>query len=224
MPNWCYNNLTIDGTRENISEFLTAITSDLPEGGFDLTIPFPCPEELQITARFLTPDDSNDDEETKALRQQYTTNKEKYGATNWYDWQIENWGTKWSPDIDDLDVQDDGKRIWARFDSAWAPPSQLIQKLSGLFPTLQFVISYEEGGMCFAGAEGFYAGEMVYNGYFQYDSIPILNVIQEKLDNLPEGTEEDDVWDEYNEALRTIIDQRWDEADCVVAEKAKATL
>jgi hypothetical protein len=78
--------------------------------------------------------------------------------------------------------------------------------------------------MCFAGAEGFYAGEMVYNGYFQYDSIPILNVIQEKLDNLPEGTEEDDVWDEYNEALRTIIDQRWDEADCVVAEKAKATL
>lgn len=220
MPNWCYNNLTVDGTREDVNNFLTAITNE--DDAYDLTIPFPCPEELQITARFLSADDGTDDEETATLRKQYADNTAKYGATNWYDWQIQNWGTKWAPSVEDYFVQNDGKSVQFMMESAWSPPTQLIEKLSGVFPTLQFVLSYEEGGMCFAGAEGFYAGEMIYNGYFEYDHIPELVKAQEKLDNLDDSQDDDEVWNEYNVILRETIDQRWDDASCAVAEKASA--
>ena len=228
MPNWCYNNLLIDGTREDVNNFLTAVT--IPDSDqvtdeftsftdYDLTIPFPCPEELQITAKFLNADDGTDDEETAALRKQYAANIAKYDAATWYEWQINNWGTKWAPKIDDAGIEHDGKHAWMRFDSAWSPPSELVAKLSELFPTLQFVLWYSEDGMCFAGAESFYAGETVYYGYFPYDDVKGWNESVEKEETL-DHDELDEEWQKREELIRERLDQEIDTAESAVAEYA----
>jgi hypothetical protein len=49
------------------------------------------------------------------------------GVPNWYDWRIENWGTKWEVNSEDLCVVDNGdgtSYIWGDFVSAWSPPSR----------------------------------------------------------------------------------------------------
>lgn len=207
VPNWCYNNLQVEGSREDIKRFLDAVANE--EGQYDLTLPYPCPEELQISATFILGDAEEDDEERAALRKQYAENVEKYGAPHWYDWQVKNWGTKWPPTIDEFFLDD--KRVQFRFDSAWSPPSGLIQKLSAEFQTLTFVLWYDESGMCFAGAESFQAGDMVYNGYFEYDSVPEWSELSDA------DFDDEESWEKMNEIIRDALDQRIDEAECALS-------
>jgi len=66
----------------------------------------------------------------------------------WYDWRIENWGTKWDVDLDDVYVIE-GKTVYATFCSAWCPPIEAYRKLEEMgFKVLAF---YYESGMSFAG-------------------------------------------------------------------------
>lgn len=67
---------------------------------------------------------------------------------NWYDWNINNWGTKWEISLHDWDRQDDGS-IWISFDSAWAPPIALYEYLHAEGWEVEGM--YHEGGCAFAG-------------------------------------------------------------------------
>ena len=75
----------------------------------------------------------------------------KYGAKDWYDWSIANWGTKW-----DVDYERDGNTL--RFECAWAPPITFFETVSQRFPNATFAIAYAEGGM------GYWGTAMVRNG------------------------------------------------------------
>ena len=75
--------------------------------------------------------------------------KEKYGATNWYDWNCSNWGTKWDVDIDIYEEND--CEMYMSFDSAWSPPTNWLNKVSEDYPKLHFTLEYEEGGCAFKG-------------------------------------------------------------------------
>ena len=73
----------------------------------------------------------------------------------WYDWSIENWGTKWNGDIYDIKINE-GELI-VNFASAWSPPTHWLQKVARIFPDLHFELTYMETGIWFAGlciAEG----------------------------------------------------------------------
>jgi hypothetical protein len=49
---------------------------------------------------------------------------EKYGACTWYEWQRENWGTKWGTyEVKVHEVGGDGSPILIEFQSAWGPPN-----------------------------------------------------------------------------------------------------
>tara|TARA_Y100001938_G_scaffold149911_1_gene238677 strand:+ start:1208 stop:1756 length:549 start_codon:yes stop_codon:yes gene_type:complete len=69
---------------------------------------------------------------------------------DWYNWSIENWGTKWDAceacinhnDIDYFAVS---------FETAWSPPIDWIENIMKNFPDLCFTLEYEEPGMCFGG-------------------------------------------------------------------------
>ena len=52
-------------------------------------------------------------------------NISKYGAVSWYDWSVENWGTKWDA-YKSSGIPNDGK---LRFLTAWSEPIPIIKKL-----------------------------------------------------------------------------------------------
>ena len=69
-------------------------------------------------------------------------------AWSWYDWRIENWGTKWDVEAT---AEDLGDTMTFSFESAWAPPIIVFAKLAESFPEIKIVHSYLEEGMCFVG-------------------------------------------------------------------------
>jgi hypothetical protein len=83
--------------------------------------------------------------------------KKKYRANNWYDWAIQNWGTKWNAyDIYSDNWESDGE---IEFCTAWSPPSPVIEKLSTIFPDLIFELGYADEGCGFVGRITFQNGE-----------------------------------------------------------------
>jgi len=79
------------------------------------------------------------------------TPPELLNGDGWYNWRIDNWGTKWDVDPKKVNTQEFNGQISLDFDTAWAPPLQVIEKLSEMFPTAYFQLTYFEPGMCFAG-------------------------------------------------------------------------
>jgi hypothetical protein len=73
--------------------------------------------------------------------------KEKEGA--WYEWQIENWGTKW--DINAKLTYNDENYLEYEFDSAWSPPSEWIKQVGQKYKKLDFRLKYDEPGVGFMG-------------------------------------------------------------------------
>ena len=57
-------------------------------------------------------------------RDEVSALRSKYGAANWYDWQNENWGTKWGTyDTKVYELGGDGSPVLIEFQTAWGPPS-----------------------------------------------------------------------------------------------------
>jgi len=116
----------------------------------------PYPKALDITAGREGPDDSP---EQKALVAAEESNLDKYGHKNWYDWCVNNWGTKWNaggdnPDMMvDYDYDEDGDTVIAlfQFDTAWAPPLGVLEKLMDTHPELSIECRYHEPGVGFFG-------------------------------------------------------------------------
>jgi hypothetical protein len=106
----------------------------------------PVPQELKDTvAGFL----GNDDEQA-LLEAQMKSNREKYGHANWYDFCVNEWGTKWDVGGDDGLMQKlDDNTLQASFDSAWAPPTQAYEKL--IEQGFHIKAYYNEPGMGFCG-------------------------------------------------------------------------
>ncbi len=81
-------------------------------------------------------------------------NIKKYGFADWYGWRIENWGTKWG--IYSAEWDNDV----VLFQSAWSPANQIIQKLSLMFPSATFNLSYVDEGGGFVGTYDIENGNM----------------------------------------------------------------
>ena len=77
--------------------------------------------------------------------------KSEYGYDNWYDWQVNNWGTKWDikGDVEINDIDDETCSLV--FQTAWSPPEPIVVKLQEMFPDLTFYGGYIGEGWEFAG-------------------------------------------------------------------------
>lgn len=64
-------------------------------------------------------------------------NIQNYGAPTWYEWCINNWGTKWSAYGYDEDT-DYSQNENLRFQTAWSAPHSVIEKLAELYPDITF--------------------------------------------------------------------------------------
>jgi hypothetical protein len=147
MPNYCNNVVEIQGPQH--------ILKTLVEHRLDFMKIHPYPKELDITAGREGADDSP---EQKALVAAEESNLKKYGYKNWYDWCVNNWGTKWNAGGDndamqvdyDEDVNDQGTALF-QFDTAWAPPLGVLDKLMETHPELSIECRYSEPGVGFFG-------------------------------------------------------------------------
>ncbi len=74
----------------------------------------------------------------------------KYGAMDWYDWSIKNWGTKWNA-CDTTYNEKSPNEIW--FNTAWNDVRKLIKEMSKKHPDNTFYYTYSEEQM------GYYDGK-----------------------------------------------------------------
>jgi hypothetical protein len=153
MPNWCQNNLSIYGKKEDMMKFIEVISINEDEYAL-LEKLYPTPEELLIGNVSMSPDE------------QQLKNEEKFGYKSWYDWRIDKWGTKWTESElqigQELTHYDSGNSAIAfNFESAWSPPVEAFDKISMDYPNLLFCLYYEEPGMCFCGKNVWVNGESI---------------------------------------------------------------
>jgi len=171
MPNWCQNRLEITGPAEQIKR--------IAETGLKLTKLMPSPEEMEDsisgTLRIL------DQDVNEALLLIKKNNIAKYGAEDWYDWNRNNWGTKWEIDAE-LDVGPD--YLTANFDSAWSPPLPVISILKDKFPGITIHYDFLEGGGAFAGTYRYNPEDGEQLNEINFNSSDELEDFGEKYNNL----------------------------------------
>ena len=150
MPNWCSNSVVL--THKDPS-MIDRARQAFTEGRL-LAEFIPIPEELQITAGFL-----GNGEEQKKLEEAEQRNQAVCGYKNWYDFCVNEWGTKW--DIgNDGDLQDVDNGLMLNFESAWSPPIEAYGKLVDLGFDVEAL--YYEPGIAFCGEYTTEAGECTY--------------------------------------------------------------
>jgi hypothetical protein len=143
MPNWCNNTLELQHEDPAMIERAKAAFAD----GRLLDEFVPVPKSLHIVAGRV-----GDDTDPKQieLEAQEKANLEAHGYSTWYDFCVNEWGTKWDIGGDGMEPHDDGpNRTTLAFDSAWAPPTAAMDKLMDMGFSVR--LYYYEPGMCFAG-------------------------------------------------------------------------
>jgi len=128
MPNWFYFSLNVSGKKEDVQAFVENVKgkegTNYEGREFDFNHFIPQPEGL------------------------YDEKSEDNIFPNWYNWNIENWGTKWNASVDDAYLVSDkeGFPYEYHYDmrTAWADPRPVIIKMLEMYPDLDFDISGEE--------------------------------------------------------------------------------
>lgn len=147
MPDWCNNSIKIDGDEQTLKE----IVSHLLDGNF-LNYCNPIPAELKGTVANFTPNE-------QLIK--------KYGYSDWYSWCVDNWGTKWDINVNQIECSLSGetekidivdseefkglKHINFWFESAYNAPISAYNALLLKKPNLKLTATYYEKGYWFCG-------------------------------------------------------------------------
>lgn len=162
MPNWVYNSLTIEGTPALIAKVKKQLNQPFQQkhdsynhttGKMELVDTlYPNPvfafhniynhiEDGVSDAEYLSQSDHKQPLEEALM----------FKGNNWYDWNVRHWGTKWDVAVrhdeeypDTELMEEDETSLAYKFNTAWSPPTPIIQRLSQQYPTLHFNLSYEE--------------------------------------------------------------------------------
>lgn len=146
MPNYCYNTLIVssDSNEEIKKFFLENRSFDNQEDEED--------SFLSFSKKVPKPDDEND----------------------WYNWNCQNWGTKWDAiDVEldnyylaentlkkDFEIGPNETELRYTFSTAWGPALVWLDTIAKKYPNLNFMNEYSEGGMDFYGKRLYSDGEI----------------------------------------------------------------
>ena len=144
MHNWCFSSVIITGSPEELKRFADIIGTD-----FDFNRIVPMPEELRTTVAgchieymvyYGNGVDGKDHEGHRGELDQDPKNRErtdrdralldKYGAYDWYDWCVKNWGTKWTAQEVEIETRDGETSIF--FETAWSFPEPIFDRLGAM--------------------------------------------------------------------------------------------
>ena len=192
MPNWCNNSVEIyHDDPKMIERVRTAFNG---EGLLQEFIPVP--KELSDTVSGFVGEDKQAEHEA-----QQRSNLEKHGYANWYDFCVNEWGTKWEIGADGNPAQDIPGGLMLGFESAWSPPISAYEKLAAMGFRIRAM--YYEPGMAFAGIwEG--NEDEATDDYYEYsglDSAGIAEQLPAELDEAFGISESAAEWEEENQEI-----------------------
>ena len=145
------------------------------------------PEKIKEFVEFL------EEKDGKEWFDFFRPTPEELKEEGWYQWNVDNWGTKWNSDAQDWSVDEDFSTVTFWFDSAWSPPVELYKYIT---ENTDFSVEAEycEEGVGFVGR--FVNGE---EETYEYEDLEDLDDIPEELvenwnlrENMAEWEEDDD--------------------------------
>ena len=193
MPNWCNNSVEIYHDDPKMIERVRTAFND----GRLLAEFIPIPQSLRIVAGCV-----GDPDEQKKLEEDTARNREVHGYGNWYDYCVNEWGTKWDVGADGNPAQDIPGGLMLGFESAWAPPCGAYEKLTE--QGFRIRAMYFEPGMAFAGV-----WEDGFDDYYEYGGLDSAGIAEELPVELDEafGISEDVAqWEAENAEEEENID------------------
>jgi hypothetical protein len=157
----------------------------------------PVPEDLRNIVAGSVP---VAEEAEHKLKEEF--NRMVYGYTNWYDYCVNEWGTKWDIGADGNPAQDIPGGLMLGFDSAWSPPTAAYEKLQAM--GFRITAMYYEPGMAFAGVWN--NGDDDYYEYGGMDSKEIAETLPAELDEAFGISESVAEWEAENAEEEENID------------------
>jgi len=140
MPNWCINELIVEGSPKELSKLMKQVE--------------------------ITPSESTDEHYQSVFSCHKVIPRPDSENNNWYEWNIANWGSKW--DLSDprrYDSEWENGLVRYSFESAWSPVIEVISALAKEHRKLSFTYNYWEGGSDFWGEHEYKKGkEVSYEG------------------------------------------------------------
>lgn len=128
MPNWVRNVVTFGDERV----LKDCIVEKKVGKTFDFEKVIPMPEELDPDSdRFI---------DKLSMEERLLFLKENDGISDWYNWRLKNWDTKWN--ANETEVLNKRKVI---FDTAWSAPFNVLRKISEKYHTKVTVRYADEG-------------------------------------------------------------------------------
>jgi hypothetical protein len=162
MPNWCYNSLSIEGSKEEISAIKTQLNKpftimhdqwNMETGKMELTeTAYSNPVFAFHNIYNHTQAGISDEEYIQQPDHSLPIEEAmKFKGNHWYDFNVREWGTKWDVAVRDGEdypetelMEESDTSLAYRFNTAWSPPLPAIEALSGQYPDVEFNLSYEE--------------------------------------------------------------------------------
>ena len=193
MPNWCNNSVELYHEDPVMIERARTAFND----GRLLDEFIPVPKDLHIVAGSV-----GDPDEQKKLLEDTARNLATYGYGNWYDFCVNEWGTKWDIGADGNPAQDIPGGLMLGFESAWSPPIGAYEKLMEQGFTIRAM--YYEPGMAFAGI-----WEDGFDDFYEYGGLNSTQIAEELPVELDEAfgiSESAAEWEAENEEEEENID------------------
>ena len=171
MPNWTYNTIRVEGSKDSLTKFMTdgLANAHKPEKEGDnpqlsLSSWMPTPETflkydttnhpngkgLKVGDKWwdgLGPhgDKVVTEELIEEFKQATKEQAEKYGVVGWYDYNVKTFGCKWDSEVRVENINDTEINLSA--DTPWSAPDKWLRTISEKYPELTFHLHalYEEG-------------------------------------------------------------------------------
>ena len=135
MPNWTSNRLRIQTDSNSqtefkkIAELKEIFKSDSP---FNKIIPQPDWSKIPNEDGEIRVERLHKNDKGEIVCATYEFPKSGKNDSRWYDWNCQNWGTKW--DACNVEItRDDEDYLEICFDTAWSPAAPVIEKIRELY-------------------------------------------------------------------------------------------
>lgn len=140
MPNWCSNSLVISGDVLEILKIKAILGS----------VEISKRPGLINSPNIIKAINNNEEMQRSPKLHFSSTISSTEAKDDWYDFRVNNWGTKWEPS--DVYVSEESpNNLYYTYETAWADPRAWLDDLSARFPNISMQCTYREEGMAAFG-------------------------------------------------------------------------